>query len=55
VRRGDLSNCDRHGDLAAAEQYDVGASFGTIKTVEADYNSKVKAGQVLARLDTMNL
>ena len=28
---------------------------GTIKTVEVDYNSKVKAGQILARLDTSKL
>ena len=28
---------------------------GTIKTVEVDYNSKVKEGQILARLDTSKL
>jgi len=28
---------------------------GTIKTVEVDYNSKVKVGQILARLDTTKL
>ena len=28
---------------------------GTIKTVEVDYNSKVKVGQILARLDTSKL
>ncbi|MGV8058107.1 MAG: efflux RND transporter periplasmic adaptor subunit [Smithellaceae bacterium] len=28
---------------------------GTIKTVEVDYNSKIKVGQILARLDTSKL
>jgi len=28
---------------------------GTVKTVEVDYNSKVKVGQILARLDTSKL
>jgi HlyD family secretion protein len=35
---------------------DVGSELsGTIKTVEVDYNSKVKVGQVMARLDTTKL
>ena len=37
-------------------EVDVGSELsGTIKTVEVDYNSKVKVGQILARLDTTKL
>ncbi len=41
------------GTLQPTNQVDVGSEIsGTVKTVEADYNDKVKIGQVLARIDT---
>jgi HlyD family secretion protein len=44
------------GTLKPTNSVDVGSELsGTIKSVEADYNSKVKVGQVLARLDTTKL
>lgn len=44
------------GTLEPTNQVDVGVEVsGTIKTVAADYNDRVKAGQVLARLDTSKL
>lgn len=44
------------GTLQPTNKVDVGSELsGIIKTVEADYNSKVKVGQVLARLDTAKL
>jgi HlyD family secretion protein len=44
------------GTLQAVKQVDVGTEIsGTIKTVEADYNDRVRVGQVLARLDTEKL
>ncbi len=44
------------GTLQATNKVDVGSELsGIIKSVEADYNDKVKAGQVLARLDTSKL
>lgn len=44
------------GTLQPTNKVDVGSELsGTIKSVEADYNSAVKAGQVLARLDTTKL
>lgn len=44
------------GTLEPTNKVDVGSELsGTIKTVEVDYNSKVKTGQVLARLDTTKL
>ena len=44
------------GTLQPTNKVDVGSELsGIIKTVEADYNSKVKVGQVLARLDTSKL
>jgi HlyD family secretion protein len=57
VRRGDLVVVvTATGTLQPTNKVDVGSELsGTIKTVEADYNSKVKAGQVLARLDTTKL
>jgi len=57
VRRGDLVVVvTATGTLQPTNKVDVGSELsGTIKTVEADYNSKVRAGQVLARLDTMKL
>ena len=44
------------GTLEPVVQVDVGTEVsGTISSVEADFNDKVKAGQVLARLDTTKL
>ncbi len=44
------------GNLEPTNQVDVGSELsGIIKTVEADYNDQVAAGQVLARLDTEKL
>lgn len=41
------------GTLAPINEVEVGSELsGTIKTVYADYNSRVKKGQLLARIDT---
>ena len=57
VRRGDLTVIvTATGTLQADQQVDVGSELsGTIKSVEVDYNDRVKVGQVLARLDTSKL
>ncbi len=57
VTRGDLTvTVSATGSLEPTNQVDVGIEVsGTIKTVEADYNDRVKIGQVLARLDTTKL
>ena len=57
ARRGDLVVIvTATGTLQPTNKVDVGSELsGTIKSVEVDYNSKVKAGQVLARLDTTKL
>lgn len=57
VKQGDLSTIvTATGTLKPTEQVDVGVEVsGTIKTVEVDYNSRVKTGQILARLDTAKL
>jgi len=57
VRRGDLVLIvTATGTLQPTNKVDVGSELsGTIKSVEVDYNSKVKTGQVLARLDTTKL
>ncbi|MDD5207108.1 MAG: efflux RND transporter periplasmic adaptor subunit [Desulfobacterales bacterium] len=57
VRSGDLVVIvTATGTLQPTNQVDVGSELsGTIKNVEVDYNSKVKTGQVLARLDTTKL
>jgi HlyD family secretion protein len=57
VRRGDLVVIvTATGTLQPTNKVDVGSELsGTIKSVEVDYNSKVKTGQVLARLDTTKL
>ncbi|MBI4526048.1 MAG: efflux RND transporter periplasmic adaptor subunit [Deltaproteobacteria bacterium] len=57
ARRGDLTVIvTATGTLQPVNQVDVGTEVsGTIKTVEADYNDRVKVGQVLARLDTEKL
>ncbi len=53
VVRGDLTvKVTATGALEPLTQVDVGTEVsGTIDTVEVDYNDRVKAGQVLARLD----
>ncbi len=44
------------GTLQPTNSVEVGCELsGTVKKVEADYNSRVKIGQVLARLDTTKL
>ncbi|NIA19160.1 MAG: efflux RND transporter periplasmic adaptor subunit [Xanthomonadaceae bacterium] len=44
------------GTLEPTNQVDVGVEVsGTIETVEVDFNDRVQAGQVLARLDTSKL
>jgi len=57
VRRGDLTvTVTATGNLQPTNQVEVGTEIsGTIRTVEVDYNDKVRAGQVLARLDTSRL
>jgi len=57
VRRGDLTVAvTATGTLQPRNSVDVGSELsGIVKTVEADYNSRVKVGQVLARLDTTKL
>jgi len=57
ARRGDLTvTVSATGRLQPTNQVDVGSEVsGTIRSVEVDYNDKVRAGQVLARLDTSRL
>ena len=57
ARKGDLTiTVTATGNLEPINQVEVGVEVsGTIKTVEADYNDQVKAGQVLARLDISKL
>ena len=44
------------GSLEPTNQVDVGSELsGIIRTVEVDYNDRVKVGQILARLDTSKL
>lgn len=44
------------GTLKPVNEVEVGSEVsGTLKTVEADYNDRVKVGQVLARIDTSKL
>jgi len=44
------------GTLEPTNEVEVGSEIsGIVKTVEADYNDKVKVGQVLARIDTSKL
>lgn len=54
VQRGDLTvTVTATGALEPTNQVDVGSELsGIIKTVEVDYNDRVKVGQILARLDT---
>lgn len=57
VRRGDLTVIvTATGNLEPINQVDVGTEVsGTIEAVDVDYNDVVRAGQVLARLDTTKL
>jgi len=57
VTRGDLTvTVSATGSLAPTHQVDVGSELsGTVDTVYVDDNDQVKAGQVLARLDTSKL
>jgi HlyD family secretion protein len=55
--RGDLTVVvTATGTVQPVNQVDVGTEIsGTIRTVEVDYDDRVKVGQVLARLDTEKL
>ena len=57
VKKGDITVIvTATGTLQPTNKVEVGSELsGTVKSVEADYNSKVKVGQVLARLDTAKL
>jgi len=57
VERGNLTVIvTATGTLQPTNQVDVGSELsGIVKTVEADFNDRVKVGQVLARLDTAKL
>jgi HlyD family secretion protein len=57
ARRGDLVVLvTATGTLQPTNEVEVGSEIsGIVKSVEADYNDKVKVGQVLAMLDTSKL
>jgi HlyD family secretion protein len=57
AQRGDLKVIvTATGTLAPVNQVQVGSELsGIVKSVEVDYNDRVKVGQVLARLDTAKL
>jgi HlyD family secretion protein len=57
AQRGDITvTVTATGNLEPTNQVDVGSEVsGTVKSVGVDYNDFVKAGQVLARLDTTML
>jgi HlyD family secretion protein len=57
VTRGDLTVIvTATGTVQPVNQVDVGTEIsGTIRTVEVDYNDRVKVGQVLTRIDTDKL
>jgi HlyD family secretion protein len=57
AKRGDIIvTVTATGTLEPKNQVDVGSELsGIIQSVEADYNSRVKVGQALARLDTSKL
>lgn len=57
VTRGDLTvTVTATGILQPLNQVDVGTEIsGTVEKVEVDFNDRVSAGQVLARLDTKQL
>jgi HlyD family secretion protein len=57
VQRADLTvSITATGTLKPTNSVDVGSELsGTVKSVEVDYNSKVKVEQILAKLDTTKL
>ncbi|MCX7857143.1 MAG: efflux RND transporter periplasmic adaptor subunit [Deltaproteobacteria bacterium] len=57
VERGDLTvTVTATGTIEPKNKVDVGSELsGIIKSVEVDYNSPVKQGQILAKLDTSKL
>jgi len=57
VSKGDLVvKVNATGTLKPLNQVEVGSEIsGTIRSIEVDYNYKVKKGQVLARLDTTRI
>lgn len=57
VKKGELTvTVTATGNLQPVEQVEVGTEVsGTIKTVLVDFNSRVKKGDVLAKLDTTKL
>ena len=57
IKRGDLTVIvTATGTLQPTNKVDVGSELsGIIKSVEVDYNNRVKRGQILARLDTSKL
>lgn len=57
VQRGDLTVIvTATGTLQPTNKVDVGSELsGIIKSVEVDYNDRVKVGQVLAKLDTSKI
>ena len=57
VERGDLTvTVTATGTLEPVNQVDVGSELsGIVKSVDVDFNDRVKVGQVLARLDTTKL
>jgi HlyD family secretion protein len=57
VSRGDLTvTVSAAGALDPVNQVEIGSELsGTVRTVAVDYNDRVDAGQVLARLDTAKL
>lgn len=57
ARRGDLVVVvTATGTLQPTNEVEVGSEIsGIVKSVEADYNDKVKVDQVLARIDTLKL
>ena len=57
VTRGDLTvTVTATGNLEPRNQVDIGSELsGTIRNVNVDFNDEVKAGQVLAALDTTRL
>ena len=57
ITRGDLTvTVTATGTLTPINQVDVGSELsGIVRSVDVDYNDRVRVGQVLARLDTTKL
>jgi len=57
VSRGNITvTVSATGTLAPTNQVDIGSELsGTVETVAVDFNDHVRAGQVLARLDTSKI